>query len=1080
MNGRQLTWFAVPLLTVACAGGPERDTLAELRDVPADLEDVAVEDGLDRAMETYRRFLDETPQTAMTAEAMRRLADLKIEKEFGLLGDGEIIEMSVSDAELEPPQVPKRTRAQGAAGPPPREATQMPSPEAALASIGGDRTREREAAPSSQQDASGETLQQFERRTTRQDEIVSAHETLELDLPDGNAAALSAGPIEAIALYQQLLEKYPLYEHNDQVLYQMSRAYDELGRTEDAMDVMAELIARFPHSRYVDEVYFRRAEYFFTRRKYREAESAYAAITSMGAHSSYYELALYKLGWTLYKMEFYEEAVHRYVALLDYKVSIGYDFDAAQDDEDEERRVADTFRVISLSFSNLGGPEVLAEYFAENGHRDYEDRVYDNLGKFYLAKLRYDDAAQVYKSFVALNPYHRVAPHFSMRVIEIYTEGGFPKLVVEAKKEFATTYGVTADYWRHFDINESPQVLAYLKGNLQDLANHYHALYQDESLKDERVANYGEALHWYRQYLDSFPTDPETPPINYQLADLLLEHEDYGSAAREYERTAYDYETHEQSSAAGYAAIYAHREHLKMAVAAGRAAVRRDTVTSSLRFADTFPDHEHADVVLGAAADDLYDMKDFPLAIESARKLIERYPDADTEILRSAWIVVAHSSFDIAAYQDAEFAYMRVLELTPAEDEARQALVDNLAASIYKQGEQANVLEDYRAAADHFLRIRQVAPTSQVRAAAEYDAGAALMRLEDWTAAAQVFDEFRSEYPEHELQKDATKQIARAFRQDGQLARAAGEYERISLESEDPTLRSEALLLAGDLYEQANGMDQALAVYQRYVEEFPDPVDLNVETRYKLAGMHKGRADTASYHEELERIVAIDAGAGAHRTDRTRYLAAQSALVLAQRLYDSFTLVELVQPFERSLQEKQRLMDGALGAFGGLVNYEVGEVTAAATFYMAEIYSDFSSSLMTSERPRDLPATDLAEYESALEEEAFPFEERAIDVHEKNLELLSSGVYNDWIEKSLDRLAELMPGRYAKNEISSGFLASIDSYAYRMPSAPEVAIEGSDAEGEPEPAQPTTSLERERGEEHADPAIDERAAVAAG
>ena len=42
----------------------------------------------------------------------------------------------------------------------------------------------------------------------------------------------------------------------------------------------------------------------------------------------------------------------------------------------------------------------------------------------------------------------------------------------------------------------------------------------------------------------------------------------------------------------------------------------------------------------------------------------------------------------------------------------------NLAASIYKQGERANEQANYRAAADHFLRIKQVAPTAKIRAAA--------------------------------------------------------------------------------------------------------------------------------------------------------------------------------------------------------------------------------------------------------------------------------------------------------------------------------------------------------------------------
>ena len=39
------------------------------------------------------------------------------------------------------------------------------------------------------------------------------------------------------------------------------------------------------------------------------------------------------------------------------------------------------------------------------------------------------------------------------------------------------------------------------------------------------------------------------------------------------------------------------------------------------------------------------------------------------------------------------------------------------------------------------------------------------------------------------------------------------------------------------------------------------------------------------------------------------------------------------------------------------------------------------------------------------------------------MELLHAGVFNSWTEKSLSRLTELMPGRYAKHETSSGFLA---------------------------------------------------------
>jgi outer membrane protein assembly factor BamD (BamD/ComL family) len=639
--------------------------------------------------------------------------------------------------------------------------------------------------------------------------------------------------------------------------------------------------------------------------------------------------------------------------------------------------------------------------------------------------------------------------------VDTFTQGGFPKLVLEAKREFASKYGLRAEYWRHFEPEESPEVLAYLKANLKDLATHYHAMYQSTEDADEKLASYREALRWYGDYLESFPTDPDSPPINYHLADLLLEHEDFGEAARQYERTAYQYPPHDQSAAAGYAAVFAYREQLKVAGEEQQDAVKRDTVASSLRFVEAFPEHEHAAAVLGAAADDLYEMEDYAAAIESAQCVIDTYPDAEPAIRRSAWIVVAHGSFEIAEYAQAEYAYTEVLAVTPEDDESHAGFVDNLAASIYKQGELANDAEDYRAAADHFLRIGSAAPTSTIRATAEYDAGAALIRLEDWTAAAGVLEAFRSTFPEHELQLEATRQIALAYREDGQLSRAAGEYERIASESEEPALRSEALLVAGELYGESGARDRALDAYLRYVDEFPEPVETALETRFKIAEMYKEAHDESLYYRELAEIVRIDAKAGPERTGRTRTLAARSALVLAEQLYQDFLAVKLLQPFEVSLQEKQQRMDVVIETMSRLVDYEIADVTAAATYYMAETYFDFSRSLEESERPADLPPADLEVYELALEEEAFPFEEKAITFHEKNLEMLQAGVFNAWTEKSLGKLAELVPGRYAKNEMSSDLLGTIDSYVYRSPASRIYTLGAADTTPPGEPAETT-------------------------
>ncbi len=1012
MDGiRRIAVIVLCALLASCASTGDHGTLAQLRNVKVEVKEEKVEGGIAKAIQGYERFLAETPESPLVAEAMRRLADLKVEKEYGIVGPEST-----------------RTRAQRSTS------TAMDRPEtydAAKASQEGASNRVKETASRATAGSRSESERDFEKRATAREEIKGTGRGADAPLPAAGADLEKAGPREAIALYKSLLAKYPLYDRKDQVLYHMSRAYEELGNVEEAMTVMNRFVKEHPDSKYFDEVQFRRGEYFFTRRKMLDAEDAYKAIVSRGVGSSFYEPALYKLGWTFYKQELYEEALPKFFGVLDYKLSTGFDFENPANDLDK-KRVEDTYRVISLSFSSSGGPKAVGDYFAKHGKRTYEANIYQNLGEFYLDKRRYHDAALTYKTFVKSNPFNKVSPHFDMRVIEIYKKGAFPRLVIDSTKEFARSYALKSEYWKHFDPQAQPEVLGYLKENLRELANYYHAQYQDKRLSKEKNANFQEALTWYRQFLDSFSRDSDAPPMNYQLADLLLENKAFGDAARQYERTAYDYPAHEKAAAAGYAAVYAHREALKAAAPQTRDTVKQDIIRSSLRFADTFPKHGKAAVVLGAAADDLYEMKDYERAIAAGRKLVSQFQDAEQDVRRGAWLVVAHSSLELEKFEDAEKSYMTVLRLTAENDKTRGAVVDNLAASIYKQGEQANKREDYKAAAEHFLRVATVAPTSKIRPTAEYDGATALLQLKEWNRAVGVLQAFRKNYPGNELQPEATKKIAFALKEAGNPALAAAEYERVETESKDDELRRGALALAAELYEQAGQSAGALRVYRRYVEYFPKPLELAIETRHKIAQLYKSANDTKAYFNELRQIVDSDARAGSERTDRTRYVAALSALALTEPLYEQFVEIKLVQPFQKNLARKKTAMKKATEAFGKLPDYQVGDVTAASAFYIAEIYYYFGRALAESERPKNLTALEREQYELALEEQVYPFEEKAISLHEKNLELLVRGVYNAWVDKSIVRLAKLVPARYAKFEESMDFVERIGPFRYEQ------------------------------------------------
>jgi cellulose synthase operon protein C len=1009
MIARRCIVIAVAVLLASCRSWDDPNTLASLKHAKVEIRDVQVDEGIDRAMLGYRQFLEVSADSELAPEAMRRLADLKIEKEYGLTTSPQ----AGARAALGSLEQPERHIAAASAAP----------------VVAGLEDRESE--------------QEFEQRSTLVSVEMMQVDDTDIMPPGGEIDLQSDNALEAIALYQQLLRDYPEYQHNDQVLYQMARAYEEIGEIEEAMEVMNDLAANYPGSRFIDEVQFRRGEYFFTRNRFFDAEDAYSSIAVKGADSAYYEPALYKLGWTLYKQELYEEGLHNFIALLDHKFPPGTGYADITEDL-ERKRIDDTYRVISFSFSYLGGADEVTEYFATHGQRSYEEDIYSNLGEHYLEKLRYADAAGAYKAFVNLNPLHQSAPRFDMRVIEIYKIGGFPRLVIDANKEFAASYGLQSNYWRHYDPGAHPEVLGYLKDTLRELANHYHAQYQDPELSEERGEHYREALTWYREYLDSFPQDVESPQLNYQLADLLLEHRDFRQAALEYERTAYDYAPHERAAASGYAAVFSWREYQVTKPEGSDAETMREVIRSSIRFADVFPEHEQAALVLGGAADDLFTLKDYEQAETVGRRIMTKFPGSGQEVQRSAALVVAHSTFELGKYAEAEQAYEHVLRLTGHEDESRAGLYENLAASIYKQGEMALAEEDYQIASNHFLRIAQHAPDSTIRPTAEFDGAVALIRLEDWDRAAEVLQTFRTDYPGHELQPEVTKRIAHVYKEAGKLELAAAEYERIETESDNDEIRRSALLFASELYEEAGHTRDALRVYERLAVQFPHPVEQALEARARMAEIYKEAGNRSDHHTQLRLIVAGDAAAGDERTGRTRYLAATSALVLSEPYYEQFSEVSLVMPFEQNLAKKQAAMRAALDRFGQLTSYQVAEVTAAATFYMAEIYYDFSHALMTSERPADIDAMELEEYELALEEQAFPFEEMAISVHEKNLELMSIGVYNRWIEQSIAKLADLMPARYARTEEGGDYIESIGSYLYefvRQPAEEPVASE---------------------------------------
>jgi outer membrane protein assembly factor BamD (BamD/ComL family) len=849
---------------------------------------------------------------------------------------------------------------------------------------------------------------------------------LEMDAADNRIASGAVAEPDykaAIARYEEFLKEHPKDPSNDRVLYQLARAHEQGGNLEQAIKTLDRLVAEYPRTQHHDEAQFRRGEILFAMRDYAKAEVAFSNVMKGDSGNPFHERSLYMHGWSLFKQGRLEDALQSFFAVLDRKPALKSDetdiANLTQLSRADRELVEDTFRVTSISLQNLQGAASIPAYVNSDERKGYEFRVYQQLGELYIKQDRVKDAADTFGSFVKQQPLHAQAPQLQARVIEIYQQAGFGTLALDAKKDYVSRYGIDSEF-RKANPEGWERARPLVKTHLTELARHHHALAQ----KSKASADYQEAVRWYRAYIGSFPEDPDTAQNNFLLAELLFEDKQLFDAATEYEKVAYGYPAHPKSADAGYSALLSYAGLEKAAGAAELPRLQRASVDSALRFAKAFPKDTRTGSVLTNTSEKLFTLKD-ERATDVAQMVLKLDPPAAPEQRRVAWTVVSHSAFDKGTFAEAEKGYLEVIALTPERDPKRNELVERVAASVYKQGEQARAAGNLREAVSHFDRVATVAPTSSIRVNAQYDAAAALMALKDWDAATAALEDFRRRNPNHALAAEVGPKLAAAYMEKGQGAQAAVEFERIAGTHKDPAIAKSSLWQAAELYEKSGSRSAAAKAYERYIKQYPESLETGIEVRYRLARMAKADGNATREFQLMKEIHQADLAGGSRRTDRTRYLGATAALAMAEPVADAYRKVALVEPLQRNLKLKKTKMEEALKAYAAAANYGVADITTAATYHTAALYQDFGKAMLTSQRPKKLSKAELEQYNVMLEEQAFPFEEKAMELHEVNAKRAASGLYDKWVQESFKSLAALRPVRYGKLERSESVIDAI-------------------------------------------------------
>lgn len=847
---------------------------------------------------------------------------------------------------------------------------------------------------------------------------------LELELTN-KLLEKSSSSDEALAdqVYLQSLEKaanllstslhdFPDAPNNDNTLYQYARTLDQLGRGGEAVEALHTLVEKHPDSELYAEAQFRIAENAFTRGDYLSAEDAYTEVLLTPTSDRFYEKSLFKRGWTRYKQELYREAVDDYLQALTF-----HGFSPERQLDTTEKELFDEyFRAIGLVFAHLNGAESLTDYFSDKPNFPYLYHTYKVVADIYVGQQRYSDAATTLDQFISAHSYSASLPDAYLEIVSIWRRGNFIDQLHAEVEEIYQKLGPNAEYWREHN-NEATleQTSSALRTYITELALFHHGEYQ----KKPTTKNFEKSQLWYQRYLESYAKFAKQDKIRARYGDLLSAAGRNEAALAQYSIAAFDGDLVLDKKSA-YAAIAITNELYKSANGYAKTTWMKDHLDYVQRYVTLYPtDTESLGLVTNATAL-CFAEKQYEKAIEISGLIsLPASAKQSFNILNTR----ARSYLNTNQFSEAEAAFTDTLALEGITSSQRTKLESSIALSIYRQAENARDTGDTALAQNLFNRVSDTIPGSELAPTALYDAASLALKDKSWQAAIFFLEKLESNYPRQKYAKETSRQLSVAYLNAKQTDKAASQFEALANSDDTNEVKMTALWQAAQLYDEKKNTAGAIRSYRDYAHNYREPYPQNIEAMYRLTQLYEEQKEPQKRYYWQNKIRARDKRVSpTKKTERTTFIASTTVLDLALQKQAEFSKIRLQEPLAVNLKKKKSAMQEAINLFGQASGYNVTEITTQATYNIGEIYREFSQSLLTSERPKNLDAAQLEQYIILLEDQAFPFEEKSIEFYETNLSRVKSGVYDQWIEESHKKLIELFPARFNKSpKLESSF-----------------------------------------------------------
>lgn len=310
-----------------------------------------------------------------------------------------------------------------------------------------------------------------------------------------------------------------------------------------------------------------------------------------------------------------------------------------------------------------------------------------------------------------------------------------------------------------------------------------------------------------------------------------------------------------------------------------------------------------------------------------------------------------------------------------------------------------------------------------------------------------------------ELREKTTFLLATFKARLAEMDEAASGYERYAANYPKGDKVQEALFNGGLLREALGQHDAAIRDYRAYVTQFPRAED-RVDVAWRIGGIlekkkdwrgaerhyasfgatygapNKARQLCAQFRAQEARQKqgqsprelargwqsirsAFDRLPDNQRQDSCALEAAGAAgFALVEPDYRDFLAVKLVgseSEVSKRLIAKLKKVDELQQRYTDVLAIGAGDYGIASLYRIGRVYQDLAEGIYDSQCPRRLTEEQCMIYQSALQERAFPLEERAIEAYDKAIaKAYELGLYNEWLIKTNEALQVYQPQRFPK------------------------------------------------------------------